>query len=84
MYQPPPEPPVYKPPTPKKMNIEEQPREAEREFNQIIDTQNTFEESRPSESNERQISGIEVFEGFRPPYADEDIRTGFSGIVVKK
>lgn len=25
-----------------------------------------------------------VFEGFRPPYADEDMRTGFSGIVIKK
>lgn len=42
-------------------------------------------ESKPSEdTNERQISGIEVFEGFRPPYADDNVRTGFSGIVVKK
>lgn len=24
-----------------------------------------------------------MFEGFRPPYADEDVRTGFSGVVVK-
>ena len=24
-----------------------------------------------------------MFEGFRPPYADNDVRTGFSGIVVK-
>ena len=32
---------------------------------------------------ERQISGIQVFEGFRPPYADENVRTGFSGVVLK-
>ena len=24
-----------------------------------------------------------MFEGFRPPYADLNVRTGFSGIVVK-
>lgn len=25
-----------------------------------------------------------MFEGFRPPYADERVRTGFSGIMVMK
>ena len=24
-----------------------------------------------------------MFEGFRPPYADKDVTTGFSGVVIK-
>lgn len=61
------------------------PTQQRRGANDNEEERNEFNDSKPSEgTNERQISGIEVFEGFRPPYADDNVRTGFSGIVVKK